>query len=311
MTSGPATIAGHYSRQSGAEPTSESRQSVPSNFRWGSAALLCLWTAAGSLAAADSEKTAFLLTRVSGQSVDGSRYLLESVQLRDAVSGDRITLAYDPKDQHRLLAVRPGRYYVSRIITNYFNILPATFKEPDRLCEVEAGRVNYIGDIRSYSSEVPDRGFQVQYEHEFNPATLQSALADSGGLAARLPVQMAQPGMPPRIIEASGIVEDLLGKDRAGAPDLAGLHQLPERAWWLRLLDTGDVRTCAITSTGISVHVGMVEGGGEVAWTDGAGKDRVTVKPDRITAAGPTTEYTLQRTRQVPDLPCIAELYRP
>jgi hypothetical protein len=289
----------------------KSRRSISRFARRACAALLCFWTATGPAAAADRDKTAFLLTGMGIKPGVDSEYYLKSVQLRDAVSGDRITLAYDPEDRHRLVAVRPGRYYVSRIATPFINVLPATFKEPARLCEVEAGRVNYIGDILVYGSEVPGRGFQAQYEHQFNPETLQSAMADSDGPHAGLPVQMAQPGMPPRIIDAGGLVEDLLVNGETGTTDLVGLHQLPDRAWWLRLLGTRDVRTCAITSTRIVVQLGTALATGEVAWKDGAGKDRITLRPDRITAAGPTTEFTLQRTRDVPDLPCIAELYRP
>jgi hypothetical protein len=272
---------------------------------------------------------AYLVTRLEL----ASSYPLSVVQLRDADSGERYNIRYDPRNTHRVLAVRPGHYYVSRIVTRLVDVLPATFKQPGRLAEIRAGQISYIGDIVVESPEYSppmawnaasaettviassrrdgDIRFRPTYQHRFVPETIASALRDQQDLPAGIPWRIAIPGLPSRPITATGIVSDLGLKNDDPDAAQAGLHQLPGRAWWLRLTRSGQVRTCAITPSGISMQIGAVQPDGVVAWSSDAPRDRVTVRPDGITAAGPTTEFRLASTRDAPDLPCIAELYAP
>ncbi len=295
---------------------------------WATGVLAFSLTHVASAGTTDVEP-AYLVTRIDL----ASSYPLDTVQLRDADSGERYDIRYNPRNKHRVLAVRPGRYYVSRIVTRLMDVLPATFKEPGRLAEVRAGQISYIGDIvvesPEYSPPVAwnavsaetkilaasrrngDRRFRPTYQHRFVPVTISSALRDQQDVPEGMPWRIALPGMPSRPITAIGIVSDLGLENHEPDTAQAGLHQLPGHAWWLRLTASGQVRTCAITPSGISMQIGTVRPDGAVAWSSDAPKDRVTVRADGITAAGPTTEFRLESTRDVPDMPCIAELYAP
>lgn len=170
---------------------------------------LCAVTLLGALApgagAAGEPATAktYVLTRLAANDA----LLLEKVLLRNEATGKDVAIR-NGGEETQLVEVAPGPHWLRRVDTRYQNMAAIRIPKPAVFFEIEAGKVNYIGDIVAGMFAKPSAELSAQLEWRFvpNSATVREAASHHAEKIAGLPIVFVRQGAAPVPISADGSV---------------------------------------------------------------------------------------------------------
>ena len=123
--------------------------------------------------------------------------MLKNARLRNMSTGKDVVIKRGKPPV--VIEVEPGTYYLRRVDTAYFNLASIRIPEPVQAFELEAGRVNYIGDLYVVLTESP--GLSMSWEFVPNPETVREATALHPDEFRRAPPLFLIPGAPPIPVE--------------------------------------------------------------------------------------------------------------
>ena len=133
----------------------------------------------------------YVLTRV----VATRELFLRKVLLRNDTTGKDLTLK--GRGVPLLIAAEPGAYYLRRVDTRYQNMNSLHIPKPEQPFQVEAGMVNYLGDLVLTFNQSP--GLSLNWNFVGNRQTMRAAYVQNRELFHASPLVELRPfpGYPP------------------------------------------------------------------------------------------------------------------
>jgi hypothetical protein len=148
-------------------------------------------------AAAEPEPAAtktWLLTRLGSNEL----LLLQKLLFRNEATGKDVSVR-NKKPGPVLVEVTPGPHYLRRVDTHYENLSAIRLPKPEVFLELEAGKVNYIGDVVTLMTS--KRDLQLHWDFIPNAMTVIEALAAHSERIGDAPIVFVRAGMPSQPIQ--------------------------------------------------------------------------------------------------------------
>jgi hypothetical protein len=123
--------------------------------------------------------------------------MLKNARLRNTSTGKDVVIKRGKPPA--MIEAEPGTYYLRRVDTAHFNLASIRIPEPEQAFELQAGRVNYIGDLYVVLTESPE--LSMSWEFVPNPETVREAAALHPDEFRRAPPLFLMPGEPPIPVE--------------------------------------------------------------------------------------------------------------